>query len=116
MAFGDDGGQAGPESVMEGLRMLPLALVLPDSGGLPGEWGGILGESLHLFIVFPSTGCDPLCCSRRGACLSVSLLLLLAMLAALLVLATVLGHPSRTPGQGARKRHGDSSPAWLLPE
>lgn len=29
MAFGDGGGQAGPESVMEGLGMLPLALVLP---------------------------------------------------------------------------------------
>ncbi|XP_076790650.1 low-density lipoprotein receptor class A domain-containing protein 1 isoform X3 [Arvicanthis niloticus] len=42
-------------------------------------------------------GCGPLCCSRRGACLSVSLLLLLAMLAALLVVATVLGRPSRTP-------------------
>ncbi|GAB1288710.1 Low density lipoprotein receptor class A domain-containing 1 [Apodemus speciosus] len=41
--------------------------------------------------------CGPLCCSRRGACLSVSLLLLLAMLAALLAVATVLGHPPRTP-------------------
>ncbi|XP_006503307.1 low-density lipoprotein receptor class A domain-containing protein 1 isoform X4 [Mus musculus] len=42
-------------------------------------------------------GCGPLCCSRRGACLSVGLLLLLAMLAALLAVATILGHPPRTP-------------------
>uniref|UniRef100_A0A8C6H5N1 Low density lipoprotein receptor class A domain containing 1 n=1 Tax=Mus spicilegus TaxID=10103 RepID=A0A8C6H5N1_MUSSI len=42
-------------------------------------------------------GCGPLCCSRRGACLSVGLLLLLAILAALLAVATILGHPPRTP-------------------
>eukprot|EP00073_Rattus_norvegicus_P047116 XP_017449271.1 PREDICTED: low-density lipoprotein receptor class A domain-containing protein 1 isoform X3 [Rattus norvegicus] len=42
-------------------------------------------------------GCGPLCYSRRGACLSVFLLLLLAMLAALLLIVTILGHPQRTP-------------------
>ncbi|KAL4832066.1 hypothetical protein H8958_019189 [Nasalis larvatus] len=43
-------------------------------------------------------GCGPLCCSCRGACLSASLLFLLATLAALIALVTILGLPSRTPG------------------
>ncbi|KAL6038824.1 hypothetical protein STEG23_026994, partial [Scotinomys teguina] len=42
-------------------------------------------------------GCGPFCCSRRGACLSAFLMLLLAMLASLLVVATVLGRPTRIP-------------------
>nr|XP_054092250.1 low-density lipoprotein receptor class A domain-containing protein 1 isoform X3 [Callithrix jacchus] len=46
-------------------------------------------------------GCGPLCCSRRGACLSAFLLLLLATLAALIALVTTLGLPSRTPGAQA---------------
>ncbi|XP_006503306.1 low-density lipoprotein receptor class A domain-containing protein 1 isoform X3 [Mus musculus] len=54
-------------------------------------------------------GCGPLCCSRRGACLSVGLLLLLAMLAALLAVATILGHPPRTPGDVPQ-----SLPSFLL--
>ncbi|XP_017730017.1 PREDICTED: low-density lipoprotein receptor class A domain-containing protein 1 isoform X3 [Rhinopithecus bieti] len=43
-------------------------------------------------------GCGPLCCSCRRACLSASLLFLLATLAALIALVTILGLPSRTPG------------------
>ncbi|KAI5139521.1 Low-Density Lipoprotein Receptor Class A Domain-Containing Protein 1 [Manis pentadactyla] len=43
-------------------------------------------------------GCSPLCCSRRGACLSAFLLFLLATLAALITLVTILGLPPRIPG------------------
>ncbi|XP_073934044.1 low-density lipoprotein receptor class A domain-containing protein 1 isoform X2 [Castor canadensis] len=46
-------------------------------------------------------GCGPFCCSRRGACLSAFVLLLLAMLTALLVLVAILGFPSCTPGAQA---------------
>ncbi|XP_049992133.1 low-density lipoprotein receptor class A domain-containing protein 1 isoform X1 [Alexandromys fortis] len=42
-------------------------------------------------------GCGPFCCSHRGACLSAFLLLLTAMLAALLVVATILGRPPHGP-------------------
>ncbi|XP_025767896.1 low-density lipoprotein receptor class A domain-containing protein 1 isoform X1 [Puma concolor] len=43
-------------------------------------------------------GFGSLCCSRRGACLSAFLLLLLVTLAALIALVTILGLPPRTPG------------------
>ncbi|MEJ1282670.1 transmembrane protein 59 [Cricetulus griseus] len=43
-------------------------------------------------------GCGPFCCSRRGACLSAFLMLVLAMLATLLAVATILGRPPRIPG------------------
>ncbi|XP_066232448.1 low-density lipoprotein receptor class A domain-containing protein 1 isoform X1 [Saccopteryx leptura] len=46
-------------------------------------------------------GCSPLCCSRRGACLSIFVLLLLATLAALIAVVTILGPPPRTPGAQA---------------
>ncbi|XP_026637922.1 low-density lipoprotein receptor class A domain-containing protein 1 [Microtus ochrogaster] len=42
-------------------------------------------------------GCGPFCCSRRGVCLSALLLLLMAMLAALLIVATILGRPPHGP-------------------
>ncbi|XP_045060238.1 low-density lipoprotein receptor class A domain-containing protein 1 isoform X3 [Desmodus rotundus] len=42
-------------------------------------------------------GRAPLCCSRRGACLSAFLLLLLATLAALTALGAIFGTPPRTP-------------------
>ncbi|XP_004448912.1 low-density lipoprotein receptor class A domain-containing protein 1 isoform X3 [Dasypus novemcinctus] len=54
----------------------------PGSKALPG------GEA----------GCSLLCCSRRGACLSAFVLLLLATLAALITLVTFLGLPARMPG------------------
>ncbi|XP_035882029.1 low-density lipoprotein receptor class A domain-containing protein 1 isoform X2 [Phyllostomus discolor] len=41
-------------------------------------------------------GCGPFCCSRRGTCLSASLLLLLATLAALIALIAIFGSPPRT--------------------
>ncbi|XP_045403920.1 low-density lipoprotein receptor class A domain-containing protein 1 isoform X2 [Lemur catta] len=46
-------------------------------------------------------GCSPLCCSRRGTCLSASVLLLLATLAALIALVTILGLPPRMPAAQA---------------
>ncbi|XP_072669489.1 low-density lipoprotein receptor class A domain-containing protein 1 [Canis lupus baileyi] len=46
-------------------------------------------------------GHGPLCCLRRGACLSAFLLLLLVTLAALIALVTILGRPPRTPGAQA---------------
>lgn len=60
--------------------------------------------------LFPphTAGCGPLCCSRRGACLSASLLFLLATLAAFIALVTILGLPSRTPGQGGQERVGQT--------
>ncbi|XP_004448911.1 low-density lipoprotein receptor class A domain-containing protein 1 isoform X2 [Dasypus novemcinctus] len=57
----------------------------PGSKALPG------GEA----------GCSLLCCSRRGACLSAFVLLLLATLAALITLVTFLGLPARMPGPQA---------------
>ncbi|XP_023558443.1 low-density lipoprotein receptor class A domain-containing protein 1 [Octodon degus] len=48
----------------------------------------------------PPGGRGP-CCSRRGACLSALLLLLLATLAALVTLVISLGLPARTPGAQA---------------
>ncbi|XP_047400613.1 low-density lipoprotein receptor class A domain-containing protein 1 isoform X2 [Sciurus carolinensis] len=44
--------------------------------------------------------CSP-CCSRRGACLSLFLLLLLATLAALITLVVIFGLPPRTSGAQA---------------
>ncbi|KAM5323520.1 low-density lipoprotein receptor class A domain-containing protein 1 isoform 3-T3 [Glossophaga mutica] len=46
-------------------------------------------------------GCRPLCCSPRGACLSASLLFLLATLAALIALVAIFGSPPRTPAAQA---------------
>lgn len=112
MALGDSGGLAGPECH-------GLALMLPDEGGLPAGLGGVLRGLLCFFTVFPSTGCGPFCCSRRGACLLAFLLLLMAMLAALLVVATILGRPPHGPGQGDKREHGGQGagiPAWLFPE
>ncbi|XP_019812985.2 low-density lipoprotein receptor class A domain-containing protein 1 isoform X8 [Bos indicus] len=45
--------------------------------------------------------CSPCCCSRRGACLSAFLMLLLTALAALIALVAILGPPPRTPGAQA---------------
>ncbi|XP_049735280.1 low-density lipoprotein receptor class A domain-containing protein 1 isoform X5 [Elephas maximus indicus] len=45
--------------------------------------------------------CGHLCCSRQGACLSASILLLLATLAALIVLVVIYGLPPRTPGRAS---------------
>ncbi|XP_060221235.1 low-density lipoprotein receptor class A domain-containing protein 1 [Meriones unguiculatus] len=57
------------------------------------ESSGAAGRKTHP----GGEGCGPLCCSRRGACLSLFLLLLLLMLTALLAVATVLGRPPRVP-------------------
>nr|XP_019598328.1 PREDICTED: low-density lipoprotein receptor class A domain-containing protein 1 isoform X2 [Rhinolophus sinicus] len=46
-------------------------------------------------------GRSALCCSRRGACLSAFVLLLLATLVALITLVTILGYPPRVPGAQA---------------
>ncbi|KAM7100041.1 low-density lipoprotein receptor class A domain-containing protein 1 isoform 4-T4 [Molossus nigricans] len=58
-------------------------------------------------------GCSALCCSRRGACLSAFVLLLLATLAALMALVSILGPPPRTPGLAscAMTRGAASRPA-----
>lgn len=74
-----------------------------------------------------NTGCPPrtaasrhLCCSRAGAFLTASLLLLLATLGALLALVAILGLPPRTPGQcGFAGREGGhrnavTGGAWIL--
>ncbi|XP_070224099.1 low-density lipoprotein receptor class A domain-containing protein 1 isoform X6 [Bos mutus] len=45
-----------------------------------------------------TSDCSPCCCSRRGACLSAFLMLLLTALAALIALVAILGPPPRTPG------------------
>ncbi|XP_045712344.1 low-density lipoprotein receptor class A domain-containing protein 1 isoform X1 [Phyllostomus hastatus] len=56
---------------------------------------------LHHRFPAPTAGCGPFCCSRRGACLSASLLLLLATLAALIALIAIFGSPPRTPAAQA---------------
>ncbi|XP_070224095.1 low-density lipoprotein receptor class A domain-containing protein 1 isoform X2 [Bos mutus] len=48
-----------------------------------------------------TSDCSPCCCSRRGACLSAFLMLLLTALAALIALVAILGPPPRTPGAQA---------------
>lgn len=109
MAFGDGGAQAGPESVTGAGAGGGSLGVLPEKGELPAGLGGIQGIPAPL-IIFPSTGCGPFCCSRRGACLSAFLMLVLAMLATLLAVATILGRPPRIPGQGGKRE------AWWLRE
>uniref|UniRef100_A0A8P0TIS6 Low density lipoprotein receptor class A domain containing 1 n=2 Tax=Canis lupus familiaris TaxID=9615 RepID=A0A8P0TIS6_CANLF len=83
---------------------------------VPGGWSWVL-EARHMNKIFPQgdggdhaagtevlpggEGHGPLCCLRRGACLSAFLLLLLVTLAALIALVTILGRPPRTPGAQA---------------
>ncbi|XP_023405156.2 low-density lipoprotein receptor class A domain-containing protein 1 [Loxodonta africana] len=71
-------------------------------------WWAALGPSTGHIITsqqacfLPHTAdCGHLCCSRQGACLSASILLLLATLAALIVLVVIYGLPPRTPGTRA---------------
>ncbi|XP_061267857.1 low-density lipoprotein receptor class A domain-containing protein 1 isoform X6 [Bos javanicus] len=51
----------------------------------------------------PPANCSPCCCSRRGACLSAFLMLLLTALAALISLVAILGPPPRTPGLSTQR-------------
>lgn len=70
--------------------------------GIPAPWHWLL----HPWFPALTAGRAPLCCSRRGACLSAFLLLLLATLAALTALGAIFGTPPRTPGQGGQERVG----------
>lgn len=75
------------------------------------QGGGSLGPGPGCSITgFPphTADCSPCCYSRRGACLSAFLMLLLTALAALIALVAILGPPSRTPGQGGQERVGQT--------
>lgn len=75
----------------------------------PHRWGGApggAGKGDPPLVSHPTLGHGPLCCLRRGACLSAFLLLLLVTLAALIALVTILGRPPRTPGQRGPERVG----------
>ncbi|XP_045439788.1 low-density lipoprotein receptor class A domain-containing protein 1 [Pipistrellus kuhlii] len=76
--------------------------VLPGEGraGGGGALGPSAGRSVTGFLLL-SAGCVALCCSRRGACLSAFVLLLLAAVAGLIALVVILGSPPHTPGAQA---------------
>nr|XP_020727114.1 low-density lipoprotein receptor class A domain-containing protein 1 isoform X3 [Odocoileus virginianus texanus] len=59
--------------------------------------------------------CSPCCYSRRGACLSAFLMLLLTTLAALIALVAILGPPSRTPGAAASRPAGSVTASAPVP-
>ncbi|KAM6217045.1 low-density lipoprotein receptor class A domain-containing protein 1 [Rhynchocyon petersi] len=52
----------------------------------------------HVLLLDRNAGSIPICCSRRGACLSALILLLLTTLMALITLVVIFGLPSRLPG------------------
>ncbi|XP_070642597.1 low-density lipoprotein receptor class A domain-containing protein 1 isoform X1 [Bos indicus] len=70
-----------------------------EFSALPGPETGA-GSQRHEQDL-PPANCSPCCCSRRGACLSAFLMLLLTALAALIALVAILGPPPRTPGAQA---------------
>ncbi|KAM8956183.1 low-density lipoprotein receptor class A domain-containing protein 1 [Lycaon pictus] len=95
------------------LREDSLARAMEQTPGPPApllltrhwsRWGGApggAGKGDPPLVSHPTLGHGPLCCLRRGACLSAFLLLLLVTLAALIALVTILGRPPRTPGAQA---------------
>lgn len=119
---GPQAEQRASKSITEGLGAAPpgkpslLCSPWLGTGCLQRAWweGSSLFPVLALITTTPglvsphTAGCGPLCCSRRRACLSASLLFLLATLAALIALVTILGLPSRTPGQGSQERVGQT--------
>ncbi|XP_005878745.1 PREDICTED: low-density lipoprotein receptor class A domain-containing protein 1 [Myotis brandtii] len=86
------------------LRIRPVTGRARGGGSLgpwvPGSLGPSAGCSIAGFLLH-TAGCIAPCCSRRGACLSAFVLLLLAAVAALITLVIILGSPPRTPGAQA---------------